>query len=142
VVVALLTKLAARLDNDQWHMRIQLPVTCPPDSEPEPDCAITRGQPRDYLERMPGPSDVSCVIEAAHSSLDRDREDKLPIYAAAGIAQYIIINLQNGTLEVFADPDPASGQYRTKITATADATIELQLFDGQHVTIAAREVLP
>jgi Uma2 family endonuclease len=140
-VVALLTKLAARLDNDRWHMQIQLPVACPPDGEPEPDASIVRGQPRDYLDRIPGAGDVSCVIEAGHSSLERDRVDKLPIYASAGFAQYIIINLQNDTLEVHTDPDVATGVYRAKITVNRGGRVQLRLPEGE-VSISAAEVLP
>src|SRR4051812_32166015 len=71
LVVTLLADLAARINCERWHMTVQLPVRCPPDSEPEPDGAVMRGMPREYLDRLPDPSDVSCVIEAAHSSLGR-----------------------------------------------------------------------
>src|SRR2546426_2405830 len=83
LVVAALTALAARINSDACHLQIQLPVSCPPDGEPEPDASIVRGTPRDYRDRLPGPGDVSCVVEVAHSSVQRDREVKLPIYAAA-----------------------------------------------------------
>lgn len=140
-VVALVTKLAARLDSDKHHVQIQLPISCPPDGEPEPDASIVRGAPRDYLDRLPGPSDVTCVIEAAHSSLERDREDKLPIYAAAGIPQYVIVNLQNNTLEVYTDPDVSSEQYRTKTTIDRGGSVSLRLPDSEF-SVAAREILP
>lgn len=140
-VLALLTKLAVRLDSDRHHLQIQLPVACPPDGAPEPDASIVRGTPRYYLDRLPGPGDVSCVIESAHSSLARDREDKLPIYGAAGIPQYIILNLQNNTLEVYTDPSSESQEYRTKNTVERDGSVSLNLPDGQ-LTIAARDILP
>lgn len=141
-IVALLAKLFAKADSEWWHIQIQLPICCPPDSEPEPDVSIVRGQPRDYLDRLSAPEDVSCVIEVAHSSLERDREDKLPIYAAAGIAQYIIVNLRNNTLEIHTDPDAASEQYRTKMTVDADGTAQLRLPDGSFYALSAREILP
>src|SRR5688500_16463669 len=97
LVVALLTALAARINGPHCHMQIQLPVSCPLDGEPEPDGSVVRGVPRDYADRIPGPPDVSCVVEVSHSSLGRDREDKLPIYAATGIPQYVLINLINNT---------------------------------------------
>jgi Uma2 family endonuclease len=90
---------------------------------------------------MPGPGDVTCVIEAAHSSLDRDREDKLPIYAAAGVPQYVIINLANDTIEVYTDPDPASEQYRTKSTLERGDTLALQMPQGV-LEVPAADVLP
>jgi Uma2 family endonuclease len=140
-IVTLLTQLAARLQSAAHYVQIQLPISCPPDSEPEPDAAIIRGQPRDYLDHFPGPGDVSCVIEAAHSSLDRDREDKLPVYAAAGIPQYIIVNLQNVTLEVHADPDPSAEVYRSKVTVDRNGQVALRLPAGE-ITIDAGELLP
>jgi len=140
-IVTLLTQLAARTQADSHYVQIQLPISCPPDSEPEPDAAIIRGQPRDYLERFPGPGDVSCVIEAAHSSLDRDREDKLPVYAAAGIPQYVIVNLQNVTLEVHTEPDPSAEAYGSKVTVDRNGQVAIRLPGGE-ITIEAREILP
>jgi Uma2 family endonuclease len=140
-LIALLTELARKINSNACHAGIQLPVVCPPDGEPEPDLSIIRGTPRDYLDRLPGPGDVTCAIEGAHSSLDRDREDKLPIYAAAGIPQYIIVNLQNYTLEVYTDPDPASEQYRTKVTVDRGGSVAL-LRPGAALTITAAEILP
>jgi Uma2 family endonuclease len=142
LAVALLTALAGRLKNDKYHLQIQLPVSCPPDGEPEPDGSIVRGTARDYPNRLPGPGDVSCVIEDAHSSLDRDRADKLPIYAAAGVPQYVIVNLVNGTLEVYTDPDPAGEQYRTRGTVEKGRSVSLRLPDGTSVEVGADELLP
>jgi Uma2 family endonuclease len=50
------------------------------------------------------------LIEAAESSLPRDQEVKMPIYAAAGIPEYWIADLVNETLIVHRDPQP--GGYR------------------------------
>jgi Uma2 family endonuclease len=141
LAVGLLTGLAAKIDGPLQHIQIQLPVACPPDGAPEPDAAIIRGVLLDYTERLPGPGDVACVIEASHSSLDRDRDDKLPIYAAAGVPQSIIINLVNDTIEVYTDPDTVSEQYRTKVTLKRSQDLSLELPGGQFV-IAASDVLP
>lgn len=141
LVVALLSALATRINGPACHLQIQLPVSCPPDGEPEPDASVVRGAPRDYADRIPGPGDVSCVIEAAHSSLERDREDKLPIYAAAGMPQYVLINLTNLTIEVYTDPDASTGQYRTKVTLDKTDTLSLRLPNGP-LAVSAADVLP
>ena len=142
LAVSLLTQLVARVTSDGRYMTIQLPVFCPPDSEPEPDGAILAGTPRDYLNRLPAAGDASCIIEISHSSLERDRDDKLPIYAAAGVPQYVIVNLQNGTLEVYTEPDPAGEQYRTRETIEKGGTIALSLPEGGTLDVAASELLP
>ena len=141
LIVALLTALAGRINNEKQHLQIQLPVVCPPDGAPEPDGAVVRGAPRDYAKRLPSGADVSCVIEAAHSSLERDREDKLPIYASAGVAQYVIINLQNRTIEVYEEPDPAGEQYRTRRTLGEGETLEVRLPEGTFA-VGVGELLP
>jgi Uma2 family endonuclease len=130
LLVALLTALAVKINSSTRHLQIQLPIACPPDGAPEPDAAIIKGAPRDCADRLPGPGEVSCVIEAAHSSLERDREDKQPLYARAGIPQYIIINLFQSVLEVYSDPDPTGEEYRTKNTLQRGQTVTLLLPDG------------
>ena len=93
------------------HVRCQQPVTLPPDGEPEPDGMIVRGSNNDYRRRKPTAADVSCVIEVADSSLNRDRGTKQRIYADAGIAQYVIVNLIEGVVEVYERPAVGSGKY-------------------------------
>jgi Uma2 family endonuclease len=75
-----------------WLLRIQQTIALV-DSQPEPDCAIVRGDPRSYLLRHPGSADAGLIIELADSSLLRDQRDKTRIYARAGIPCYWIINL-------------------------------------------------
>src|SRR4051794_12925617 len=83
-----------------WLLRIQQTVVLS-DSQPEPDGAVARGNPRTYLTRHPGPPDVGLIIEAADSSLLRDQRDKTRIYARAGIVCYWIINLVDHRVEVY-----------------------------------------
>ncbi len=91
-----------------WLLRIQQTIALP-DSQPEPDFAIVRGNPRSYLLRHPGPADVGLVIEVADSSLLRDQRDKTRVYARAGLSYYWIVNLVDRRVEVYAQPTgPAS----------------------------------
>ena len=141
-IVRVLTILGSRVNSERYLLQVQLPVECPPDSVPEPDAAIVRGQPWDYEQRLPGAADVSCVIEVAHSSLQRDRQDKLPIYAVSGIGQYVLINLQNSTIEVYEDPDPQGEQYRTRRTLQRGESLSLRLPDGSGLAVPVADVLP
>jgi Uma2 family endonuclease len=84
------------------HLQVQDPITMA-SSEPEPDASIIRGDPDDY-ERHPGPGDTPLVIEVSDDSLERDRNWKRRIYAAAGIPVYWIVNLIDRQLEVYAEP--------------------------------------
>jgi hypothetical protein len=54
----------------------------------EPGGAIVRGSDDEYRDRHPGPEDCRPVIEAADTSLERDRGVKQRAYATAGILEY------------------------------------------------------
>ncbi|MGB3291506.1 MAG: Uma2 family endonuclease [Phormidesmis sp.] len=73
-------------------------------SEPEPDIAVVRLDPLFYSTRHPVPEDVLLLIEVADSSLQYDLEVKAPMYAAAGIADYWILDVIERELHVFRQP--------------------------------------
>ena len=50
------------------------------------------------------------IIEVADTSLQKDREIKIPLYASSGISEAWLINLQDSEVEVFWEP--AQGKYR------------------------------
>lgn len=133
--------LAARIESPQQHGQVQLPVVCTSEHMPEPDFSVVRGSDDDYAERLPTAADASLVVEAADSSLERDREEKLPEYAAAGIPQYLIVNLINHTVEVYSDPDPALRDYRTRATRERHETLTLVLPKGP-LEVPAADLLP
>jgi Uma2 family endonuclease len=86
-----------------WHVMSQEPLTTP-HSEPEPDAAVVRGQPRDYAKRHPGAADVALVVEVADSSLERDRSTKKQVYAEGKIPSYWIVNLIDRRVEAYTRP--------------------------------------
>src|SRR5258706_2263007 len=110
-VVALISKLIRKIEGAN-HLRIQLPIEIQPDHAPEPDGAVIIGDYLDFVDHLPCPKDVSCVIEVAHSSLERDEEDKGPIYAKALIPQYLILDLREMRVVEMTQPDAASGKYQ------------------------------
>jgi Uma2 family endonuclease len=100
-----------------WDLRIQSAITLP-DSEPEPDIAVVRGDDSRYEHCHPGPTDIGLLIEASDSTLAGDRTDKGRIYARAGIVCYWIVNLPDRQIEVYTQPSgvaaaPAYGQQAT-----------------------------
>jgi Uma2 family endonuclease len=73
-------------------------------SEPEPDFMLLKPSSNDYSSRHPQPEDVFLLIEVSDTTLDYDREEKLPAYGRAGIAEVWIVDLNNSTIEVYRDP--------------------------------------
>ena len=90
-------------------------------SEPEPDIAVLRYREDFYEAALPQPGDVFLVIEVANSSLRHDRDRKLPLYAAGGVAEVWIVDLRRRHVLVYHDPTPDG--YRQNITYTEGANI-------------------
>jgi Uma2 family endonuclease len=88
---------------DRAKVREGHPITLPNDSEPEPDIAIVRTPNRQYLTHHPYPADIFWLIEYADSTLRKDLNEKKRVYAAAGIQEYWVVNLQASELVVFRD---------------------------------------
>ncbi len=74
-------------------------------SEPEPDIALVRIEPRNYIERHPIPSEIFLIIEVADTTLNFDRKVKAAIYARSGIADYWIVDVNGERVFVFRRPD-------------------------------------
>ena len=122
------------------HVRTQGPNRQPHGSEPEPDGMIVRGAIRDYCDQNPTPADCPCVVEVADTSLRRDRTHKLQLYAAAGIPQYVIENLNRDTLEVYEQP--SGGTYARRTVVGRGGSVAFLMPDGSRVSVAADDLLP
>ena len=89
---------------------VQSPLRLSEDSEPEPDLMVLRPPLDRYREKLPTPEDVLLLVEVADTSLEFDREVKLPLYAEAGIPEVWLVNLKENLLEFYRDP--RGGRYR------------------------------
>jgi Uma2 family endonuclease len=69
---------------ERCHVRAQCPLGGAADSLPEPDLAVVRGKPRDYVAAHPRGADVVLVVEVAHTSQAIDRR-KVRSYARIGV---------------------------------------------------------
>jgi Uma2 family endonuclease len=116
---------------------VQNPIRLSPFSEPEPDIAILRLRPDFYETSTARPEDVLLLIEIADSSLDYDRRDTLPRYAAAGIVEALIVNLIDQCIEMHRDPGPDGYATRT-VYARGDTLTPIVMPD---LAIHAQEIL-
>jgi Uma2 family endonuclease len=88
----------------------QDPVHLGEHSEPQPDIVLLRPQADSYSTAHPGPADVLLLIEVADTSVEYDREVKVPLYAQAGIGEVWLVDLDGESIEVYQSPAP--GGYR------------------------------
>ena len=103
-VVYLLSHLFNQVSQGRWGVMVQSPVRLDDGAEPQPDIMLVKLSPAFYRNRHPKPEDVFLLIEVSDSTLETDRESKLPLYGRAGIAEVWIVNLIDGTLEVYREP--------------------------------------
>ncbi len=83
---------------------VQDPIRLDEFNEPQPDIALLERRDDFYRQRQPFAEDVLLLIEVSDSTLDYDRNRKIPLYAKAEIKEVWLINLQNSTIEVHFQP--------------------------------------
>jgi hypothetical protein len=135
-----ITELAGDVKALGGCLRIQQPVTLPPDDEPEPDASFVTGPSSRYRGRLPGPQDISCVVEVADSSLNKDRTTKQRIYADHGIGQYLIVNLIDQVIEEYRSP--SAGRYQIMRSYGRGDTISIDVAEGRQLSIPVASLLP
>jgi Uma2 family endonuclease len=108
-----LTRLLRGVVGGRGILSVRNPVQLDDGSEPEPDLAVLTPRADDYEMEIPRAQDVLLIIEVADSSLQEDRERKMPLYAESGVPECWLVNLIDRLVEVHRQP--ADGLY-TQIT--------------------------
>ena len=93
---------------------VQDPIMLDDLSEPQPDIAVLAFREDFYKEALPAAGDVRLIIEVADTSAEFDRGVKFQRYAAAGIPEAWLIDLNNDRVEVHFAPQ-ASAYSRANI---------------------------
>ncbi len=119
-----LNRLLVRRCGDEAIVRVQNPIVLSEDSEPEPDLALLRPRDDFYASAHPRPKDVLLVIEVADSSVEYDRQTKLPIYARSGISHTWIIDLGRNAIDAYEEPAPEG--YAVRRTFSRGDSIRLE----------------
>ncbi len=96
-----LNRCLARHAGERVIVSVQNPVALNDFSEPQPDVTLLRPRSDYYADSHPAPEDVMLLIEVADTSLAFDREEKIPLYAEAGIAEVWLVDLTDKSLTVF-----------------------------------------
>lgn len=110
-VVKRLIRLLSKALGDRAILSAQDPVQLTNDSLPQPDITLLQPQHDFYSWKHPGPESVLLLIEVSDTTLNYDRRTKGALYAAAGIAEYWIVNLPARQIEAYREPRPTG--YRT-----------------------------
>lgn len=124
-----------------YFARVQMPLRMVPfASEPEPDIAIVAGSMLDYLHENPTTAEL--VVEVADATLATDRVRKAAMYAAAGVPEYWIANLQQNQLEVHRSPVYSARGSRYEDKRILMRNEEVSPFGASNVKIKIADLLP
>lgn len=132
-----LTDALSRRSGRDVGVSVQNPVVLAERWEPQPDIAVVRRPAGLAGAWLPGPADVVLVVEVADTSLERDRDVKIPRYAAAGIPEAWLVDLVADTISVYRGPGPDG--YRESAVARRGQTLQPLLLPG--VAVTADEIL-
>ena len=103
-------------------------------SQPQPDLALLQLRSDFYSDRYPRSEDILLVIEVADTTVQFDREVKVPLYGTAGIVEMWLVDLTRGWVEVYRDP--SSQGYQTKQTRQAGEQVTPLTFPNCQLAVA------
>ena len=124
-VIRLNDLLARRVRRDTT-VSVQNPVILADRWEPQPDLAVLRRSGGLSGAWLPHAQDVLLLIEVADTSMERDRHVKIPLYAAAGIAEAWIVDLPGDRIEVHRGPGP-NGYHDVRLATRGETITPINL---------------
>ncbi|AUT04084.1 hypothetical protein CLI64_28945 [Nostoc sp. CENA543] len=111
-----LNNLLIQLLGKSVIVAVQNPVELDDSSEPQPDVALLKPRDDFYENAHPQPQDIYLLIEVADSTIQFDREVKIPLYAIANIIVVWLIDINEQTIEVYQQPTATGYQQIQKFT--------------------------
>lgn len=99
-----LVTLTTKKLGDRIIVSVQNPIRLVDNSEPQPDLAILKLRDDFYEDSLPTPADILLIVEVADSTVTYDREVKMPLYAAAGIPEMWLFDVNRKIIEGYSQP--------------------------------------
>jgi Uma2 family endonuclease len=121
-----LNGLVTRRLGDHVIVRVQGALRLSQHLEPQPDVVLLRVRPDFYATADAGPEDVLLIIEVADTSLQYDRDVKVPLYAQAGIPEVWLVDLNGASITVHREPGPEG--YRSVRVVRGDDRLNPEAF--------------
>ena len=111
----------------------QNPVQLSDWTEPQPDIVVFKPRSDFYENKRPVSDDVLLVMEVSDTTLRFDMKIKLPHFAAAGVCELWIQDLNAGVLHVFRDP--AEKNYKASLQLKPGDSISPLAFPDIRISI-------
>lgn len=129
-----LTRLLVVMLAGRAVVSVQNPVRLDDGSEPEPDLAVLKSRADDYGLATPRADEVLLLIEVSDSTLQHDRDVKLPLYAESGIPEFWLVDLGGPAVEVYRQP--SGGRYAQALRAGIDGALTIEALPGVTLTVS------
>jgi Uma2 family endonuclease len=100
-----LTAQVSRQIGDRAILSVQNPIQLDDYTEPQPDIVLLRYREDFYVHAKARPEDVLLVMEVADSSLEYDRDEKIPRYARAMIPEVWLWGAEREVVIQYTEPD-------------------------------------
>jgi len=104
----------------------QNPVRLSDFTEPQPDIVLLKPRKDFYRGKRPETADTILVVEVSDTTLAYDRDVKLSHYAAAGVPEVWIEDLNGDRILVFRNP--IDGTYQDRLVLSRDESISVEAF--------------
>lgn len=129
--------LIHRFSLETYHRLISAGILHEEQSESEPDITLLRYREDFYSNELPKGEDVLLIIEVADTSLEYDRETKIPLYAKAKIPEAWLVNLLEDCIEIYSSP--SSVDYELRRIVRQNQPISPENFPD--ISLTAKQVL-
>jgi Uma2 family endonuclease len=103
-IVNKLTRIVGKKIGDTGIISIQNPIRLNHLGEPQPDVTILHPRDDFYTQSLATSDDILLLIEVSDTTLEYDREQKLPKYAEAHISEVWIVDVGAQVIEQYTLP--------------------------------------
>ena len=112
---------------------VQNPILLNNLSEPEPDIALLKPRTDFYESGHPQPQDIFLLIEVADSSIEYDRDVKIPLYASSGITEVWLVDIYQQVIIVYRYP--SENGYRDIQTLSRGEKLSISAFPENNLLV-------
>ncbi len=128
-----LNRLFYRKLGDSVLIGVQDPVELDDTSEPQPDIVLLQPREDFYESASPQASDIFLLIEVADTTVQYDRQVKIPLYAEDNIAEVWLVDINGQCVEVYREP--ASDGYQNIQKFERGQTLSILAFGDVNITV-------
>ena len=143
--VALAAQRLQQVFGSGFYVRNQAGMPLKLDTDPSPDVVVVPGSIRDYAKIHPAPDAIRLIVEVSDSTLEYDLGGKSHLYAAAGIAEYWVVDVNASQLHIHREPvadDAAPRGFRYASLQVLNPTDSIAPLAAPDSAITVGELMP